>query len=136
MGFSTVARAAIRYLLRGALGSFCPPRTIRATSLWWTQVNAREIYPEGQINLPRITRPSLSYSLKYFTRTSDRIFPIRPSGRALSISRSFSFVVYFVHRWNGQSSIRGKKCVRIRNRYVYVNHFEIECDRPWIIINR
>lgn len=33
------------------------------------------IYPGGgQINLARITRPSLSYSLKYFTRTTTRIF--------------------------------------------------------------
>lgn len=84
MGSSAAARAAIRYLLREGLRPlrpFAPPRPS------WTQVNAREIYPGGQINLPRITRPSLSYSLKYFTRTSDRIFPIGPSGRALSISR-------------------------------------------------
>jgi len=40
--------------------------------------------------LPRLTRPSLSYSLKYFTRTSDRISPIRPSGLSLPSSSFIS----------------------------------------------
>lgn len=49
--------------------------TLSGLRVWGVGQARGWIYPGGgQINLARITRPSLSYSLKYFTRTTTRIF--------------------------------------------------------------